>query len=98
MHGCSHEGIPQVRAGAVPPALVPVLSQTVIMELLPSTPVVLVTELCINLTQSLNPDIYKYVRNTNMLQEYNLSLLYVPKRKICFVPVLDTPDQVLEVR
>lgn len=41
------------------------LSKTLIMELLLLTPVILVTELCINPTHSLNPDIYIYVRNTN---------------------------------
>lgn len=60
----------------------------------------LVTGLCMKLTHSLNPDVYKYVRNTNssVLQECNLPLLYVPRQKMCFVPVLGTPDRVLEVR
>lgn len=33
-----------------------------------------------------------------MLQECNLSLLCVPRQKMCFVPVLGSPDRVLEVR
>lgn len=52
-----------------------------------AAPGTLVTELCINLTHSLNPDLYKYITNTNRspLQEYNLSLLYMPKQRMCFV-------------
>lgn len=70
LRGCSHKGMAWVRAGAV-------LSQTVIMELLLSTPVVFVTERCITLPRSPNPDVYLYVRNTNSnaLQECNLALL-----------------------
>lgn len=92
-YGCSVRGIPPAWAG------VPMLSH-VIMELLPSTPVILVIELRINLTRSLNPDVYKYVRNTNgsTLRDSRLSPLSVPGQRMCFVPVPDTPEEVLEGR
>lgn len=48
--------------GSCAAAGVPVLSQNCNHR---AAPLKLVTELCINLTHSLNPDIYKYVRNTN---------------------------------
>lgn len=86
--GCCGGGVPPVRAGAAQPAPKPVLSPSVIMELLPPTPVILVTELCINLTHSLNPDVYKYVRNTNssVLRGYHLSLPCVPERLRALCP------------
>lgn len=89
-----------VRASSWAGALVPALSQTVIVRLLPLIPVVLLTELCATLAHFLNPAIYKCVRNTNssMLQEYNLSLLSLFQAHISFISVLAMPDLVLEAR
>lgn len=82
-HGCSHEGIPWVLCSYSGTCAESDCNHR-------AAPVKLVTGLCIKLTHSLNPDVYKYVRNTNssVLQECKLSLLCVPRQKMCFVPVL----------
>lgn len=91
--GCSHEGSPWALCSCSGTCAESDCNHR-------AAPLKLVTELCINLTHSLNPDIYKYVRNTNsnVLWECSLSLLYVPRQKMCFVPVLGAADEVLEVR